>query len=115
MPCAATFLAIGPILGPTVGHHPIPLYSSANDSQVGAFIVQSSLGWRWIEYIVAISSLVVTVITYPVLTETYAPVLLDRRANRLRHMTHNWAIRAKYVSGRVAGDSQANILPAAKV
>ncbi|KAM0702778.1 hypothetical protein Q7P35_010210 [Cladosporium inversicolor] len=79
MPCAATFLAIGPILGPTVG----------------ASIVQSSLGWRWIEYITAISFLAVIVITYPVLTETYAPVLMARRANRMRHMTRNWEIRAK--------------------
>ncbi|GAB7325185.1 hypothetical protein MBLNU13_g09261t1 [Cladosporium sp. NU13] len=79
MPCAATFLSIGPILGPTIG----------------AIIVQSPLGWRWIEYIIAISSLVVAVITYPVITETYSPVLLARRADRLRKMTHNWAIRAR--------------------
>lgn len=79
MPCTGTFLMIGPILGPVIG----------------AVIVKSPLGWRWIFSITAIFTITTALLTYPVLMETYSPVLLTRRANRLRHMTRNWAIRAK--------------------
>ncbi|KAH7084081.1 major facilitator superfamily domain-containing protein [Paraphoma chrysanthemicola] len=79
MPAVGSFLMIGPILGPIIG----------------SVIVHSTLGWRWIEYIVAITSISILVITYPVLVETYSPVLLARRAKRMRSMTQNWAYRAK--------------------
>lgn len=41
-------------------------------------------------------SLVIAVITFPAMTEGYSPILLSRRAKRLRHMTRNWALRAKF-------------------
>ncbi|KAK1531569.1 MFS transporter [Colletotrichum paranaense] len=80
MPCTGTFLMIGPVLGP----------------MIGSVIVKSPLlGWRWIFNITAIFALTVAVVTYPALTETYSPILLERRAKRMRHMTRNWALRAK--------------------
>ncbi|KAF7197973.1 Cercosporin MFS transporter CTB4, partial [Pseudocercospora fuligena] len=79
MPCTGTFLMVGPILGP----------------MIGSMIVKSPLGWRWIFSVTAIFTLAIAVLTYPILTETYSPVLLARRAGRLRHMTRNWALRAK--------------------
>ncbi|KAL6703841.1 Cercosporin MFS transporter ctb4 [Coniothyrium glycines] len=79
MPAVGSFLMIGPILGPILGSR----------------IVASSLGWRWIEYLTAIVSLGIAIVTYPILTETYGPVLLARRAKRMRSMTQNWAYRAK--------------------
>ncbi|KAH3911925.1 hypothetical protein HBH56_130480 [Parastagonospora nodorum] len=79
MPAVGSFLMIGPILGPIVGSR----------------IVVSSLGWRWIEYLIAIASLANALITYPILTETFGPVLLTRRAKRMRSMTQNWAYHSK--------------------
>ncbi|GKT47433.1 citrinin biosynthesis cluster MFS transporter mrr1 [Colletotrichum spaethianum] len=79
MPCTGTFLMIGPVIGP----------------MVGSVIVKSPLGWRWIFNITAIVALAVAGITYPALSETYSPTLLERRAKRMRHMTRNWALRAK--------------------
>ena len=35
-------------------------------------------------------------IAYINVPETYAPVLLSRRAKRLRHQTGNWAFHAKH-------------------
>ena len=35
-------------------------------------------------------------IAFVTVPETFAPVLLARKANRLRHSTHNWAIHAKH-------------------
>ncbi|KXT10056.1 hypothetical protein AC579_9671 [Pseudocercospora musae] len=78
MPYTGTFLMVGPILGP----------------MIGSMIVKSPLGWRWIFNVTAIFTLVIAVLTYPILMETYSPVLLARRAGRLRHMTRNWALRA---------------------
>lgn len=73
----ATF--IGPVAGPIVG----------------GFIVQSHLGWRWTEYITAIMGFFFGTIGFLVVPETYAPVLLSRRAARIRFATRNWAIHAK--------------------
>ncbi|KAK2773755.1 MFS multidrug transporter [Colletotrichum kahawae] len=79
MPCTGTFLMIGPVIGP----------------MTGSVIVHSSLGWRWIFNFTAIFTLAIAAITYPLSAETYSPVLLAKRAKRMRHMTRNWALRAR--------------------
>lgn len=79
MPTVGAFLTIGPILGPLIG----------------SVLVQSVLGWRWIANVVAIASFFIAVFTFPFLPETYTPLLLARRAERMRHMTRNWAYRSK--------------------
>jgi MFS transporter, DHA1 family, multidrug resistance protein len=48
-----------------------------------------------IEYLTTISSFAIAAVTFPVMCETYPPLLLARRARRLRVMTQNWALRAK--------------------
>lgn len=78
MPSTGTFLMIGPILGPILGS-----------------IIVHELGWRWIFTITAALTFSVAALTYPALSETYSPVLLARRARHLRHVTRNWALRAK--------------------
>lgn len=78
MPCTGTFLMIGPILGPIIGS-----------------VIVHSLGWRWIFNITALVTFSITLMLIPVATETYAPVLLARRASHMRHLTRNWALRAK--------------------
>ncbi|KAL1639730.1 hypothetical protein SLS58_007628 [Diplodia intermedia] len=79
----ATF--IGPVAGPIVG----------------GFITMSHLGWRWTEYITAIMGFFFGAIGFVVVPETYAPVLLQRRAKKLRHETKNWAIHARHDEVRV--------------
>jgi multidrug resistance protein len=61
---------LGPLLGPTLG----PL--------LGGVIV-TRLGWRWVYYILTIICGVNTGIGYLFLRESYAPVLLARRKERL--------------------------------
>ncbi|PYH94910.1 MFS multidrug transporter [Aspergillus ellipticus CBS 707.79] len=70
---------IGPVAGPIVG----------------GFITISYLGWRWTEYITAIMALFFSAIGFLVVPETFGPVLLERRASRLRFETHNWALHAR--------------------
>ncbi|OQD71325.1 hypothetical protein PENPOL_c001G06087 [Penicillium polonicum] len=62
---------------------------------VGGFIAMSSLGWRWIMYISAIMVFLGFVLVFVFLEETYAPVILVRKAAILRRQTRNWGIHAK--------------------
>lgn len=62
---------------------------------VGGFISESSLGWRWTEYLTAIMAFSSMIIAWFLIPESYAPVLLSRRAKQLRFERKNWALRAK--------------------
>lgn len=66
--CAAPFL--GPTLGPIVG----------------GFLSEAA-GWRWVEGLVACFSALFAIVCLFALPETYAPVLLKKRAARLSSMT----------------------------
>ena len=68
----------GPILGPIVGN----------------FIAQSYLGWRWVMWITAIVAYSFIIFAFFTVPETYAPVLLTRKAARLRLRTKNWALHS---------------------
>jgi DHA1 family multidrug resistance protein-like MFS transporter len=72
----ATFL--GPIAGPIVG----------------SYIVSSHLGWRWTGWVTMIVSAAIGLIALLTVPETFAPVLLQRKAAKLRHETKNWAIHS---------------------
>ncbi|KAJ5729327.1 Major facilitator superfamily multidrug transporter mdrA [Penicillium malachiteum] len=71
---AISFFAAAPFLGPTIG--PI----------IGGFLA-SGAGWRWVEGFLAIFSGVLWLCVIFLLPETYAPVLLRRRAAKLSEMT----------------------------
>ncbi|KAI2731275.1 uncharacterized protein N7518_002381 [Penicillium psychrosexuale] len=73
---SATFM--GPVLGPIVG----------------GFITDSSLGWRWTAWITLIASSFFGLIALFVIPETYGPVILQKKAARLRKETGNEAIHA---------------------
>lgn len=55
----------------------------------------SYLGWRWTQWITLIMSSFFTLVAFFIIPETYAPVLLQRRAKKLRYETKNWALHAK--------------------
>ena len=57
----------------------------------GGFLTDSHLGWRWTSWITLIASSFFGIIGFFIIPETYAPVLLQRRAARLRRETRNWA------------------------
>lgn len=70
---AAAF--IGPIFGPIVG----------------GFIVDSSLGWRWTAWVTLILASAFGLAALAFVPETYGPLILQRRAARLRQETGNFA------------------------
>jgi MFS transporter, DHA1 family, multidrug resistance protein len=61
----------------------------------------SHLGWRWTEYITAIMAFFFGSIALLVVPESYGPVILQRRAKRIRFETRNWAIHSKQDEYRV--------------
>lgn len=70
---AVTLYAVAVVGGPTLG----PVIGSA-------LLVNPHLGWRWTEYIEAIIVFTVTGLAIIALPELYAPVILKRKASRLR-------------------------------
>lgn len=75
MGAAAAIYSALPILGPVAG--PI----------LGGFLVQHT-SWRWIFYVVSIWDVVVQVIGYFFLEESYTPLLLERKLQRLQKESH---------------------------
>lgn len=69
---------------------------------MGGFITQSHLGWRWTAWITLIMASGFGLIALAIVPETYGPVILKRRAQRLRHETKNWALHAKIEEGQTS-------------
>ncbi|TVY20880.1 putative transporter [Lachnellula arida] len=78
---AVCFYAVAVVGGPTLG----PLIGSA-------ILVNPHLGWRWTEYIEAIWVFATLAVCIFCLPEMYAPVLLKKKAQRLRKETGNEAL-----------------------
>ncbi|KZF20970.1 MFS general substrate transporter [Xylona heveae TC161] len=71
-------MLVGPVIGPTVG----------------GFLSEAA-GWRWIFWLLTIMSGLATLFGLAFLRETYGPVLLERKAARLRKETGNPLLRGK--------------------
>lgn len=80
---AISVFAVSTFVGPVAG--PI----------LGAFIVDSHLGWRWTAWLTCIFSGTFAIIAIATSQETYGPVILQRRAARLRNETRNWALHSE--------------------
>ncbi|OJD35663.1 major facilitator superfamily protein [Diplodia corticola] len=89
---AMAIWSMGPLLGPIIG--PI----------AGGYLTEAE-GWRWVFWIITIISGVITVVAWFTLKETYHPVLLERKAARLRESTGNPAYRSKFASTTPAAKS----------
>ncbi|PVH67957.1 putative MFS transporter [Cadophora sp. DSE1049] len=79
---AMAVTALGPILAPVIG--PV----------LGGFITEN-LSWRWTFWIVGIAAGIWLVVAVIFMRETYAPVLLERKAARLRKTTGNGELQEK--------------------
>ncbi|KAI1432785.1 cycloheximide resistance protein [Xylaria sp. CBS 124048] len=83
--------SIGPLLGPVVG--PI----------AGGFISEAK-GWRWNFWILAILGGAIGLLMMLVMEESYAPIILERKAARRRRETGNQALRSKLDTGLTPRD-----------
>ncbi|KAI5919324.1 major facilitator superfamily domain-containing protein [Camillea tinctor] len=73
---AMTILFTGIFLGPVIG--PV----------IGGFIAQGA-GWRWVFWLLVIMSGVMTILTFFFLSESHAPTLLRKKAERLNKEQQN--------------------------
>ena len=80
---AVAIFAATTLIGPSAG------------AIVGGVLVESALGWRWAAWLSMILGIVFGAIGYFLLPETYVPVLLKRKAQRLRFATRDWALHSK--------------------
>jgi DHA1 family multidrug resistance protein-like MFS transporter len=71
---------------------------------MGGFITQSQLGWRWTAWITLIMAAAFALIAVSIVPETFGPVILKRRAQKLRHETKDWALHAKIEENRTSLD-----------
>ncbi|KAJ5280618.1 MFS transporter [Penicillium angulare] len=71
---AMAIFGMGPLLGPVIG--PV----------IGGFVSQY-IGWRWTFWLNLIFSCTISLVAVAFLRETYQPILLDRKAARLRKET----------------------------
>ncbi|KAH8651173.1 major facilitator superfamily domain-containing protein [Xylariales sp. PMI_506] len=83
---AMAAFSVGPLLGPILG--PI----------IGGF-VQQAKGWRWTFWVLVIISGATTIAMMLFMRESYAPVLLQRKTDRLRKETGNTNLRSKMDQG----------------
>lgn len=81
---ALAWYAIGPTVGPVVA--PI----------AAGFIVQETNTWRWVMWVDSIFIGVLAVCGFLFYSETYPPVLLQRKANKLRKESGNDALHTIY-------------------
>ena len=94
--------SIGPLLGPGKQHRPL-IRCTTNSLPVigpigGAYLVQAE-GWRWVFRVLTIASGLMTLGTILTMRESYAPVVLRRKVQRLKKETGNDKLRSKLDSG----------------
>lgn len=80
---ASALYSLGPLLGPSIG--PI----------AGGFIAEN-ISWRWTFYIVIIVGTLSAAVGALLLPETYAPVLIQRKVERIRAATGNNMLKSKF-------------------
>lgn len=88
---AMAVYSVGPLLGPIIG--PV----------AGGFLADAK-GWRWVFWLLAILGGFLSVLFLVFSRETYAPVLLQRKVNRIRKQTGNDLLRSKLDVGLSPGD-----------
>ncbi|PWN92988.1 polyamine transporter 1 [Acaromyces ingoldii] len=88
---AAALYSIGPLLGPSLG----PIAGGFLAEARGADTYGNDT-WRWTFYIVIIVGTISATVGFFQLPETYGPLLLERRARRLRAQTGNEKIQSEY-------------------
>lgn len=79
---AMAAFSLGPLIGPIIG--PV----------AGGFLTAAK-GWRWAFWVLAIVAGFLTIVTLLFMRETYAPIILQRKVERLRKETGNELLRSK--------------------
>ena len=85
--------ALGPLLGPAIG--PV----------AGGYLIRAA-GWRWVYWLITIIAGIISVFTFFTLKESYAPVILERKAAKLRKETGNQELRGQFTNTSVSAGTK---------
>ncbi|KZV94680.1 MFS general substrate transporter [Exidia glandulosa HHB12029] len=85
---AMSIYSLAPLIGPATG----PL--------VGGWVAQKAGDWRWVYWSTSIAAGILQLVAFLVLRETYPPIILGRKAARLRKETGDPHIRSVHDTGR---------------
>jgi multidrug resistance protein len=83
---AMALWACGPLIGPVAG--PV----------AGGFLAQAK-GWRWIFWVISMGAGAAALLMALVLSETYGPTILERKAKKLRKETGNSNLKSALDTG----------------
>ncbi|KAH1665558.1 hypothetical protein KXX15_008390 [Aspergillus fumigatus] len=89
---AMSIYSMGPLMGPVVG--PI----------AGGYLAEAA-GWRWIFWVISMAGGAVFAFSLVFQTETYEPVLLQRRVDQLRKEAGDMTLRSKLAPNFSARDN----------
>ncbi|KAL6694216.1 major facilitator superfamily domain-containing protein [Trichoderma pleuroticola] len=90
-------IVCGPALGKMVLLDSVNILLTLIGPVVSTVLAQQpSLGWRWTEYFTGILQSAILLIAALFIDESYPPLLLVYKAQRLRHETGNWALHAQF-------------------
>lgn len=76
----ATTVFAGPTFGPVIGEFTVKNHN---------------MGWRWTLWLSFLLGMFLWIISVPTITETFSPIVQQRKAARLRLETRNWALHSK--------------------
>lgn len=88
---AMSAFSVGPLLGPIIG-------------PVAGGYLAAAKGWRWVFWVLVIIAGAVAATMMVLMRETYAPVIMQRRVDRLRKETGNPLLRSKLDVGLSPAD-----------
>lgn len=80
---ALSIYSLAPMLGPALG----PILGG---------IISDNTSWRWIFWTTSLFDIVIQVVAFFLLSETYAPRILHQEAKRLRERTGNNSLRTQF-------------------
>ncbi|KAJ5818723.1 hypothetical protein N7474_004314 [Penicillium riverlandense] len=83
---AMALWSLGPLFGPIIG--PV----------AGGFLVEAT-SWRWVFWVLSIAGGASSIVFFFAVPETYVPILLERKAARLRKTTGNESYTSRLSSG----------------
>ncbi|GIK05421.1 hypothetical protein Aspvir_009531 [Aspergillus viridinutans] len=89
---AMSIYSMGPLMGPVIG--PI----------AGGYLAEAA-GWRWIFWVISMAAGAVFAFSLLFQSESYEPVLLQRRVDRLKKETGNMTLRSKLAPNISARDN----------
>ena len=85
---------LGPVIGPDSGGYLIQVRTVSDSMEIGTLIQAKAKGWRWVFWVLSIVDAGLSILALCLLRETYHPLILERKAKKMREMSGNHSYRS---------------------